>query len=82
MFGLFCKKKESIVDLIPDGWIVYELGQNPVHMLWYCQLIEEQSMFDGDEYKSVFVEEYDTPEMALNVAKNRVLNGDIFIKKK
>ncbi len=59
--------KSTIAFEIPKGWFVFEMGQNLVHMLWFCNMLESFPP-TGQERKQVFVEEYDTPEEALKAA--------------
>lgn len=40
---------EGVVAQIPEGWFAFEMGQSPVHMLWYCQLILFESLYTDPE---------------------------------
>jgi len=45
---------DAIVKQIPDGWFVFEMGQSPTTMLWYCQLVEFASLYtDPDDDQAV-----------------------------
>lgn len=52
---------------IPEGWFVFEAGQNLAHMLWFCNLLE---CFPGKgrERRQIFVSEYDSFYEALVAA--------------
>lgn len=83
---IFPKQKNdiSVGDMIPKPWYVHTLGQNIVHMLWYCQLIDFNSLTDDNckEVKMVFTEEHDTLEEALLTASSKIHNKDFIIKNK
>lgn len=66
---------EMLVTTIPEGWFVFEAGQSPLHMLWFCQLIDFNSMcttgyddqdaIDAADVRRVYSEEKDTLTEAL-----------------
>jgi len=66
---------EILVKTIPEGWFVFEAGQSPLHMLWFCQLIDFESMcstkeddqdaVDANDVRRVYSEEKDTLTEAL-----------------
>lgn len=70
---------ETIASKVPEGWLVYELGQSPVHMLWFATLLQDVTDERGgiSSFNRVFAEEYDTPEEALDAAIEKIKNGDI-----
>lgn len=77
---MFFKKKDNISPFkqIPKGWFVYEMGQSPVHMLWFCHLVEFNSLVNDEKrIKSVWVEECSSPEVALLEAIYKVNKKDI-----
>ncbi len=37
---------DSVVKEIPEGWFVFEMGQSPTTMTWYCQLVEFASLYN------------------------------------
>lgn len=49
---------------IPEGWFVFECGQSPVHMLWFCHLMKLEAEPNGKR-KFVWTEEFDSFEEAL-----------------
>lgn len=59
--------KKPIYKQIPKGWFVFEMGQSLAHMLWFVNLLESFPA-DGQERKQIFVEEYDSPDEALEAA--------------
>jgi len=60
------KEIENIVYSVPKGWMVYNSGQDPLHMLWYINFIHFDDLANGvEDPRQVFVEEYDTWEDAL-----------------
>lgn len=63
----FCGTKFLIV---PKGWIVWNLGQDPAFALWRCELLK---LTTNDE-KSQFVssEECDTPQEAILKAAEKI----------
>lgn len=83
---LFNKQKKDIPlgEMIPKHWYVHDLGQSPVHMLWYCQLIDFESLTEDKhkEIRMVFTEEHDTLEEALLTALSKLHNKDFIIKNK
>lgn len=64
---------------IPDNWFVFEMGQSPVHMLWFCQMIEFKATGDEGKRKRVWREEYDTPVQAINECIKAINSGDTFL---
>jgi len=55
---------EIMTVTVPEGWIVYEMGQNPLFNLWYCTLVN----MEQEKYPHVSVEDCDTIYDALNAA--------------
>jgi len=53
---------EAVLRLMPRGWIVWDLSQDPAHHLWRCMLIEPGS---GQPPRLVETEEHATPAVAL-----------------
>jgi hypothetical protein len=79
------KKKEAVVEqskscfpaqhikldaVKPDDWLVVELGQSPVHCLWFCNL------YNMETKKQIFVEELDTAQEALSEAIASIEQGE------
>jgi hypothetical protein len=52
-------------------WFVYELFQNPVHMLWSCQMLTTNNK--TRDIGRVLVEENDTPEEAIGACINEII---------
>jgi hypothetical protein len=69
---------KSLCGRIPKGWFVYEMGQSPVHMLWFCVMIQFESMLSGNNtgIKRVFVEECQSIEMALIESIGKINNNE------
>ncbi len=67
-------KTKEIQHTVPKGWMVYDAGQDPLHMLWYVQLVNFDDLANEGikEPKQVFVEEADTYDEALKMAILRV----------
>jgi hypothetical protein len=64
---------EKISTSIPKGWLVYNAGQAPLHMLWYVHLIHLDDLANNvEEPRQVFVDEYDTYEEALKKAISEI----------
>jgi len=65
----------DLCEKIPEGWFMFEGGQSPLHMLWFCQLIDfnsmcstnpdDQSAIDAVDVRRVYSEEKDTLGEAL-----------------
>ena len=53
----------KILTKAPQGWVVLELGQEPIFGLWYC------SLFNIDTRQVVSVEEKDSLYQAFKAAK-------------
>ena len=87
LYNLKEKKKDLVTQIIdktkeiqhtaPKGWMVYDAGQDPLHMLWYVQLVNFDDLTDEgiSEPRQVFVEEADTYNEALKMAILRVNSG-------
>lgn len=72
------KKAKSPFEQIPKGWFVYEMGQSPIHMLWFCHLIEFNSLVsDEKRVLSIWVEECQSPEEAVLEAIERFNKKDV-----
>ena len=76
---------EQLCKQIPEGWFVFEFGQSPAHMLWFCQLILFDSLYVNESVpeserkkhvKRVYAEEYDTAYKALFAAIEKIKNRD------
>lgn len=73
-------KKEVPFKQIPKGWFVYEMGQSPVHFLWFCHLVNFNSLVSEEKkVQSVFVEECNSPDIAIIEAIEKIKNNDISI---
>ncbi len=72
-------KKIKELTTVPKPWFVYDSGQNPLHMLWYVQLVNFDELSDEsiEEPKQIFVEEADSYEEALSVAISRIKVADM-----
>lgn len=54
---------------IPKGWIVYESGQSPAHLLWFVNLVNIDDLCNNVQNpRYSFVEEMDSFESALEEA--------------
>ena len=74
------KNNKRIKELttVPKGWMVYDAGQDPLHMLWYVQLVHFDDLANGVENpRQIFVEEGDTYEDALSVSISRINVADM-----
>ena len=56
---------------VPEGWFVFECGQNPAHMLWFCQLMKLELEPNGKR-KFIWVEEFDSFEEALRECIHKI----------
>jgi hypothetical protein len=60
---------------VPKGWMVYDAGQSPLHMLWHIQLVNFDDVANNVEGpRHVFVDECDSYEQALEMAINKINN--------
>ena len=73
------RNDEKLKTTIPKGWMVYNSGQNPLHMLWHIQLISFDDLADDgiEEPGQVFIEEGDTYEEVLKMAIVRVNRDNV-----
>jgi len=62
--------------IIPEGWFVLEMGQSPVHLLWFCHMVNTDDAFGGSgrskNPRRVWTEEHDTPIEALQECFQRI----------
>lgn len=66
---------ENMLGKIPKGWMVYDAGQSPLHMLWHIQLVNFDDVSNNVEGpRQVFVDEGDSYEQVLEMAINRINN--------
>lgn len=66
---------ENMLSRIPKGWMVYDAGQSPLHMLWHIQLVNFDDVSNNVEGpRQVFVDEGDSYEQVLEMAINRINN--------
>jgi hypothetical protein len=70
---------ENKLNRIPKGWMVYDAGQDPLHMLWYIQLVNFDDLADNTitDKRQVFVEERDSYEEALTDAISEIKIADL-----
>lgn len=70
---------EIKLNRIPKGWMVYDAGQDPLHMLWYIQLVNFDDLADNTitDKRQVFVEERDSYEEALTDAISEIKIADL-----
>ena len=64
---------ESLIESVPDNWMVYRLGQSPEFMLWNCVLFEW--WHEGESGRVIKCNENDTAAGALRCCLSQ-LNGD------
>jgi hypothetical protein len=66
------KSKKDLIT-VPKPWMVHDAGQDPLHMLWYVQLVHFDDIANGvKEPRQVYVEEVDSFEEALSIAISRI----------
>lgn len=71
-------KKIKKLTTLPKPWMVHDAGQDPLHMLWYVQLVHFDDIANNvKEPRQVYVEEADTFEEALSVAISRIKVADM-----
>ena len=72
---------EDCIDCItlPKGWMVYEAGQSPLHMLWWMQVVNFDDLADNsiDKPRQVYVEDADSYEQALEEIISRIKVGNV-----
>ena len=63
-------ESESAELTVPKGWMVYESGQDPIHMLWYVNLIHFDDLANKyvEKPRQSYSEEHDSYEDALKNA--------------
>lgn len=59
---------------IPKDWFAYEVGQSPLHMLWYAHLVYFPEFMEENNSnpKRVWVEEVSSLDEALEIAINKI----------
>lgn len=63
---------------VPKGWLILEMGQSPLHLLWFCHMVNGEDMGKNIPLRQVFVEEYDDPFDALMECNARIKNNAWF----
>ena len=63
---------------LPKPWMVYEAGQDPLHMLWYVQVVNFDDLADkeNENPRQIYVEEADSYEDALEEIISRIKLGN------
>jgi hypothetical protein len=64
------KKPKAIFEnaILPPGTIVYEMGQNPVHCLWFAHIVSLDDILSKRPVRFGWAEEFDSMEEALAAA--------------
>jgi len=63
---------------IPNGWMVHDAGQEPLHMLWHVQLVNFDDVSNHVEnVRQVYIEEGDTYEETLEMAIKLINVGNV-----
>jgi hypothetical protein len=64
---------------LPKPWMVYEAGQNPLHMLWWVQVVNFDDLADekNEHPRQIYVEDADSYEDALEEIISRIKLGNI-----
>jgi hypothetical protein len=79
--GEVIQEIEDCIDCItlPKGWMVYEAGQSPLHMLWWMQVVNFDDLADNsiDKPRQVYVEDADSYEQALEEIISRIKVGNV-----
>jgi len=67
------KNETTKISKVPKGWMVYEAGQDALHMLWYVHLVNFDDVANNlEDIRQVYVEEGDTYGQTLNIAINQI----------
>ncbi len=71
-------KKIKELTTVPKPWMVHDAGQDPLHMLWYVQLVHFDDIANGvKEPRQVYVEGGDSFEEVISTAISRIKVGDM-----
>jgi hypothetical protein len=70
---------ENKLDRVPNGWMVYDAGQDPLHMLWYLTLVNFDDLVDDTimDKRQVSVEERGSYLEALTDAISKIKIADL-----
>lgn len=63
---------------VPKGWLILEMGQSPLHLLWFCNMVCGDDMGKGGTMKQVFTEEHDDPFEAVKEC-NRMIKAEEYV---
>jgi hypothetical protein len=73
------RNDEKLNRTIPKGWMVYEAGQDPLHMLWFIRVISFDDLVDDNitDKRQVLIEEGNSYEEVLKMAIIRIKRDNV-----